>query len=65
MPYKPTGRPNGRPRKHFPPPPARTYLSATAPVIATPEPDAIPPIMGQRKRVRARGPALLPTPLKA
>jgi len=65
MPYKPTGRPNGRPRKEFAPPPPRAFVSATAPVPYQEPADTSPPQLGQRKRVKNRRPGLRPTPLKA
>lgn len=52
MPYKPTGRPNGRPRKH------------PLPVEAAPEPKAIEPALMPRARRRFRqiAEALNPSP---
>ncbi len=65
MPYVPTGRPNGRPRKTFEPPSQRGFVSGVAPVIAAAPVDTNPPMMGQRVRVKTRRPSLLPTPAKA
>jgi hypothetical protein len=80
MPYKPTGRPNGRPRKNslppapepqrrvrreFAPPPSRAFVSAVAPEPFKEPADTSPPLIGQRKRVKQRRPCLIPAPLKA
>lgn len=65
MPYKPTGKPNGRPRKVFEPAEPRRYVAASAPAPKVTPADTKPPMMGQRVRVKQRRPSLNPTPLKA
>lgn len=65
MPYQPTGRPSGRPRKEAPPAAKPAYVSGVAPVPFKAAPDTSPPVLGQRKRVKPRRAQLFPTPLKA